>query len=108
VATDLITTTRVPDGEDVLGSHQRLTTWDVVPSDSYPTGGYTITPSEVGLKVVRAILMGSSNTAANGYIPWYNSETGKLMLLGQGGSLVEVTANTNVSTFSYRLLFIGE
>lgn len=108
MALDAITITRVADGEDVLGSHQRLTTWDLVPSNSYPTGGYTITPQRFGLKVVRAVLMGSSNTAANGYPPWYNSETGKLMILGQGGSLVEVTANTNLSTYSYRLWFLGE
>lgn len=108
MSVDALTLTRVADGEDVLGSHQRLTTWDVVPSNSYPGGGYTITPSRYGLKVIRAVLMGSSNTAANGYIPWYNSQTGKLMIIGQGGSLVDVTDGTDISTFSYRLLFIGE
>lgn len=108
MALDAITLTRVPDGEDVLGSHQRLTTWDVVPSNSYPSGGYTITPQRFGLKVIRAVLMGSSNTAAVGYIPWYDSETGKLLIIGQAGALVEVTANTDLSTYSYRLQFIGE
>lgn len=108
MALDSLTITRVADGEDVLGSHQRLRVYDVVPSNSYPSGGYTITPKRFGLTKIRAIFMGRSNTAAVGYIPWYNSETGKLMIIGQAGALVDVTANTDLSTYSYRLWFLGE
>lgn len=106
MATDTLTITRVPDGEDVLGSHQRLTTWDVVPSNSYPTGGYTITPQRFGMKKIRSITMGRSNTAAVGTLPWYNSQTGKLMMLS--GALAQVAGSTDLSTYSYRILFIGE
>ena len=103
---DAITITRVKDGEDVLGSHQRLTCWDVVPSNSYPTGGFTIASQRFGLKVIRAVLMGRSNTAGVGTLPWYNSETKKLMLLT--GALTEVGSGVDTSTYSYRLWFLGE
>jgi hypothetical protein len=106
VALDALTLTRVADGEDILGSHQRLTTWDVVPSNSYPTGGYTITPQRFGLKKIRAVITGRSNTAGIGTLPQYNSQTGKLMMLS--GALAQVAGSTDLSTFSFRIMFIGE
>lgn len=111
MANDTITLTRVPDGEDVLGSHQRLRIYDLTPSNAYPTGGYTLDPARVGLGTVRAVFTGSSNTAAVGVVPWYNSQTGKLEMLWSAGSaaaLAEITANTDQSTYSYRLWFLGE
>lgn len=111
MAIDTLVLTRVSDGEDVLGSHQRLRVYDVTPSAQYPTGGYTLDPSRVGLKVIRAVFLGSSNTAALGVVPWYNSETGTLYMLwsaGAAAALAEITGDTNQSTFSYRLWFLGE
>lgn len=111
MATDTITLTRVADGEDVLGSHQRLRIYDLTPSAAYPTGGYTLDASRVGLSVIRAVFVGSSNTAAVGVVPWYNSQTGKLMMLwsaGAAAALAQITVNTNQSTYSYRLWFLGE
>ena len=106
MANDTLTTVRVADGEDVLGSHQRLTTWDVTLSDAYVTGGYTITPQRFGLKVIRAILVGSVNTAALGYTVQYVSSTGKLAVLT--GALAQPAGDTPLDTLSLRLLFIGE
>jgi len=106
VANDTLTTARVADGEDVLGSHQRLTTWDTTLSDSYVTGGYTITPQRFGLKVVRAVLVGEVNTAALGYTVQYVSSTGKLAVLT--GAMAQPAGNTDLSTLTLRLLFIGE
>ena len=106
MALDQLTITRVADGEDVLGSHQRLRVWDVVPSNSYPTGGFTITPQRFGLKVIRAVLQGTNNTAALGYVVQYISSTGKLAVLT--GALAQPSANTDLSALSFRLAFIGE
>jgi hypothetical protein len=83
---------------------------------SYPTSGYTaalgFTAANLncGRGIIGVALLGS-NTAALGYVPWYNSTTGNLQILvsaGAGVALEEVPGNPNVSTFTWLLFVIGQ
>jgi|SRR5579871_7015603 len=92
---------------DASVSNRKEKVVDVAYDNSYPTGGYAIAPSAVGLEQILAVLAGG-NLA--GYIPSYNQATGKLQLFQQSaatGALTEVANTTNVSAVSHRLVFFG-
>ena len=84
---------------------------------SYPTGGYT---SALGLTAanlycgrgINGMSWIGSNTAALGYVPFYNTQTGNLQILvtgsGSGVALAELANATNVSTFTWTFLVIGQ
>lgn len=73
---------------------------DVQLDNSYPTGGYALTPQAFGLTTFDFVLP----APRNGYVVEYNPTTGKLLLWN---NLTEVANATNVSTIKVRLLAMG-
>jgi hypothetical protein len=76
-------------------------------SNAYPSGGWDV--SGLGYPVVGVIQIGN-NTAAEGLVAIYNTETGKVQVFWTGASLSAVLAEFS-GTFSaglvLRLLVIG-
>lgn len=74
-----LTLTKVKDSEDEWGGHYRTVEYTAAPGTSdYPTGGYAITPANVGQRVIKGVLaIGQSGANANQFI-WIPA-TGKLM-----------------------------
>lgn len=75
---------------------------DVQFDSSYPTGGYALTPAQVGLTEIIYLDCGS----LTGYIAHYDYANQKLLLYTSGGT--QVTAATNLSTVFGRLLVVGK
>ena len=98
-----LTFRKVRDGEDRVGRRKHQY-WDITGDASYATGGYTISPAKVGLKNIHGVVLASANTAGIGTSPRWNSQTGKLMLYN--GS-TQVSNATDVSTYTFRLIFVG-
>ena len=94
---------KVRDGESRVGRRKHQY-WDITGDNSYPTGGYTISAAKVGLKTIQGIEVIRANTAAVATSARWNSTTGKLMLYN--GS-TQVSNATNVSGYTYRIIFIG-
>lgn len=82
---------------------------DVTGDTSYPAGGYSISAADVDLKNIFVAIP----VAVNGYEVDWDVANGKLKLFKNSGTptsnpMVEVTAATNVSAVTVRMLFIGE
>lgn len=84
----------------------------LAPDSSYPTGGYAVTgqnfgesgsggllPAENG---IRGLIPVGINTAALGYVPVLNAQTGKVQITSGAG--VEVSNATNLSTLQFYVL----
>ena len=69
----------------------------VTPDTSYPSGGYALTAANCycGRGITGMSQIGC-NTAAVGYIPIWNTQTGKFMILVPGGSTPAGTLSGNV------------
>lgn len=74
---------------------------DVTGDASYPTGGYAITPAIFGLTTFDFVLVPS----AKGYGANYNDATGKIVVYASAGT--EVTAATNLSAVTFRIMAMG-
>jgi len=105
MATDAIKAVQVRDREDTW-SKAKAYTYDVTGSASYPTGGFTITPSRFVLKSIDQIIVGGGATGAISFTAKLNTTTKKLMYMSETTGL-EVAASTDVSGFSLRITFIG-
>ena len=86
-------------------------TWD----NAYATGGIALTPNQVGLSVIYAVLpSGNAYDAQGAVIPAYSTSTSKLVALGADGAaagvtfLKEVANAADLSTITSSLLFIGK
>lgn len=84
-----------------VGSHNEQICY-LVPDNSYPTGGYVYASSTVNgltlgldLKVIMAIIPIGGDTSAIGFDLYQNFETGKVMILQNGGF---TPAGTNASS----------
>lgn len=106
MANDSLTFHAVQNREDVWG-RTRTNVFDVTLSDSYPAGGYTLSPALVGMKVVHCIFLVGGVTAALTYLVFRNTSTGKLMIITNTSGL-EVAGDTDLSTLTLRLRFEGE
>jgi hypothetical protein len=89
---------------------------DITGDTSYPTGGYT---SALGLSAnnlncgrgINGMSPLGTNTAAEGFLAVYNTQTGTLQIFESAGSaaaLSELANATNVSTYTFRFLVIGQ
>lgn len=86
-------------------------------SDTYTTGGDSITPAQVGLDVIDfadcslAAPAGQATAYVTLFTPGVGSAAGKLQLFGSGSSsgavLAEVTGATAVASFSINCEFRG-
>lgn len=74
---------------------------DITGDTSYPTGGYAITPAVFGLTTFDFVLVPS----ANGYGATYNATTGKIVVYASANT--EVTAATNLSAITFRVMAMG-
>lgn len=66
--------------------NKRAAEFSVTGDSSYPTGGYALSPANVGLGVVDFWDFAQSG----GYIAAYNASTGKVQLFVDGGNLPSV------------------
>ena len=95
----------------------RVVEVDVTYSASYATGGDSISPSLLGLKEVRQILVPSHKLNGMGAVANANSRTGKSVQLAGTASApllalyetanTEVANATNVSTVVHTIRFLG-
>lgn len=100
-----ITLTRVANSRQVSG-HRRQVELDFVCDNSYPTGGYTITPAMCGLKrITKAVVIENPD----GYDFHYDRATSKLLVRyfdynnAADGPIIEVPNTTNIATVNGRL-----
>lgn len=96
------TLARVAEGEDVAGK-TRMFTYDVTADNSYPAGGYAVSPSDVGLKFIIGVQQIAVNTAGLLYFVLYNQQTGKLVFITAGAE-----ASGDIHTITARLRFLGQ
>jgi hypothetical protein len=81
---------------------------------NYTAGGESLTPAMVGLRKIVAVnaLGPARSTTPTGFQVTYDYTNSKLIALAQAVAgaavaLVDVTANTNLSTFTVRLEIVG-
>lgn len=72
--------TVVPGGENVLGRH-RSNMYDITFDSSYTSGGFAIAAAKVGLKHILGVQFFGGNAAALGYVPYWDKENAKIVLL---------------------------
>ena len=97
--------------EDVSGRHR--TRHVVVTFDSsYPTGGESFTPADVGLAEFDIVLVSPDSNAAGGHTVQYDYTAKKFKVyveeaVAAGGPLLEIANATDLSTLVIRVLCIG-
>lgn len=95
---------------------------NLAPDAAYPTGGYPTTGAIFGgaptqgfqtaNNGIRGIVLIGQNTAAAGYVPVYNSQTGNWQVFESGienvaaQPLAEVANGTNLSTLLFNVLVL--
>lgn len=85
----------------------------------YPTGGYALSGSPVGLSTtggpanngLHGVLFEGGNTASLGYVPFYNEQTGTLQILTTGSAagnpLQELANASNLSGAVFYAIYEG-
>lgn len=74
---------------------------------SYPTGGESLTPSDVNLDQIDAVFF---DTSTHGYVFGYDKATEKVVVFGAGtagGALDEEGDTTDLSAVSVRAFVVG-
>lgn len=95
-----------------VSSHLYAALVDVVGDATYTTGGYAVALATVlptGAKVVHVV----PSLIAGGFVPVWDAANGKIKLMSvpvtpSNSALQEVTAGTNVSTATIRLVVLYE
>lgn len=98
-----------PNGAPEVWGKTEIRFYVATPAASdYTTGGYTLTPGQgISLKIIYYVIPLGGQA---GYVPVWNTTTGKLQIYQQSaatGPLTEVPASTNLSAESFSLLLIG-
>lgn len=111
------TVTRPTPNPDFTVSNRRFRTRDVqiTSGANYTTGGESITPASVGLRVIQQVVTdGAKNAAGTSYLPVrYDYSANKIQAYRYDGSqagkasLEEAASNFDASTFTARITFIG-
>jgi hypothetical protein len=86
----------------VIGNRREIVV-DVTLDNSYPTGGYTLTPTTLGVDGVTDYVFAQATTT--GHLPVYNYGTKKLMIFSAG---TEVANTTDLSAVVLRLIAQGK
>jgi len=97
---------------DHMSTPLKMSTIDITFDSSYPSGGETISVSDIahGWKEIITVL---SEPSTNGYILSYDSTNSKLKVWQTNADysgdtpLIEVTDTTNLSLETFRATFIG-
>jgi hypothetical protein len=79
-----LTFTLVPNSENISGKLREIA-YDLLCDNSYPTGGYAILAAKFGWKQIQGGIWLGGNTAALGYVAFWNVQTGKLEVLRSAG-----------------------
>lgn len=79
-----ITLTKVPDSYDAWGKHL-VTGYDVALDTSYPAGGYSITPANVGLSRIDEVIIGNGNIASAAFRLAWDYANKKLVAASASG-----------------------
>lgn len=86
----------------VLGNRREVVL-DVTLDNSYPTGGYALTPATLGVDGATDYVFAQATTT--GHLPVYNYGTKKLMVFSGG---TEVSNATDLSAVVLRLIAQGK
>ena len=94
---------------DNVAGRLHLKTVTITGDSSYPTGGYALTPAQVGFTSIVAVLFSDASALGVQATYDYTNQKVKLFWTGAGlsAALAEVTNATNVSTAVLRALIIG-
>lgn len=79
---------------------------------SYPTGGESFSPADVGLSSFYLVAVFPDANALPGHVVQYNYTSGKLMVfveeaVAAGGPLLEIANTSNLGTLVVRVLCLG-
>ncbi len=104
-----------PTGSDFVAGNKRVKYVTVTFDSSYATGGESLTPADVGLKVITHVTPDLASVAAHttGVLVGYDYTNKKLFAMtntasgNSGVALSEVASTTNLSTFIVRLRIEG-
>jgi len=84
-------------------------------SSDYPSGGYAITPANVGLRLISAILVIGATLAAGGALTTvsigvWNYGTGKLQFFksNTASDMTEESGSADLSALTFKLLVLGQ
>jgi hypothetical protein len=89
-----------------FGDHANARLVEVTMSNSYTTGGETVTPNSCRLGKIAAVLP----AAAAGYVPVWDQANSKLLAYRVGAenaALAQVSNATNLSSVKFTALVIG-
>lgn len=80
---------------------------DITPDNSYPTGGWALTPGQVGMAKILAVIVPNSN----GYAMTYVRSTGKLLVRATGSAnqaaFAEIPNATDLSALTIFAIVFG-
>ena len=92
-----ISKTVVPDSEDIWGKH-RVKVFDITLDSSYPTGGYSLTATDLHWSQLDSVEVISGNSASGGYVFNWDTVNKKLMAFyGAAGATPAGTISGNVT-----------
>lgn len=96
---------------DVFGRHKVVFS-KVTFDSSYPTGGESFVPADVGLAEFDIVLVSPDSNAAGGHVVQYDYTAKKFKVfveeaVAAGGPLLEIANATDLSTLVIRVLAIG-
>lgn len=94
---------------DHVEGNKRVRVRDITLDNSYPTGGYTLNPSDVGLRsridTADCELALASSGGATARAVSYNYGTGKLQVYTTGSA--EAASTSDQSAYTVRVRFVG-
>lgn len=111
-----LTITIPVDGADTVWGNKRVKVREIEFDSSYPTGGESLTPADVGLTVIEQVLphgpaSNSDGTEGTLGVPVrYDHSTQKLQAFesaGDGDSMDEVGSTNSLADYLVRVTFIG-
>mgnify|MGYP001589827530 FL=1 len=111
MSVDILTFSVNKDAENVSGRILERQA-EVTLSSGYPTGGYTFPVAlndqygQLGIRTLIGLFQVACNTAALAYIPFWNSQTGKLMIVNDLTGQ-EVPDNTDLDALTMTLRLLG-
>ncbi len=104
-----LTITRTPDGNNIFGTVPVVLATLAPGTSDYATGGYGITALEISLASIDGVFFVSANTLAEGYMPFWNFQTGSFQVFWTGaavaGKFEEVPAGTNLAGAVWTVYF---
>lgn len=87
-------------------SNKKARVYDITADNSYATGGYSLTPAQVGLRVIdQTVTHGLRKSDGSAIVQVSHDRANNKLILFSGGA--QVTNATDLSAYSGRVTFIG-